>query len=89
MLVGTTGLEEGMACSVCGRVETDLLYYPARMDEEDREWIERIWKIDLDLFVVCEECMSGHCGLTGIPGMDADNWLANKIAEYRGKEKKD
>ena len=82
---GDAGIEEGLPCTVCGNLETDILYSPKDFNSDQEEWFERIWNCDpYSDFSVCEGCMSGHCG--AVPGLDADNWLTRQIINYYKKE---
>lgn len=76
------GIEEGLPCSVCGRVETDILYFPEGMDDRQADWIKTIWGCDpYSDFCICENCMQGHCG--AVPGLNADNWLEARIRDFK------
>jgi hypothetical protein len=86
--------EKGIKCSIC---QTDIQevsdcnwYYVPILDdsEEDNErgkQIEMLFKVDrFANFQICENCMQGYCG--AVPGLDANNWLEEKLVEY-GKKK--
>ena len=74
------GLEE-LECSVCGCSTDDTLYSPSDMSEEQERLIAKIWKVDPHSdFVVCEDCMEGHCG--AVRGLDADNWLEEQYRRF-------
>jgi hypothetical protein len=81
-IAGDMGIEEGLPCSVCGHVETDILYFPVEVDDRQAYWIKSIWVCDPYVdFHICEACMEGHCG--AVPGFNADNWLEDRIKEFK------
>jgi len=48
--------------------------------------ITKMWKVDpYSEFVVCEDCMEGHCG--AVRGLDADNWLEEQYRRYLERQK--
>ena len=80
------GIEEGIPCSVCGRIQKDILYVSQNMNLEQARWIKVIWNCDpYTDFTVCEECMEGHCG-AGNYSLNANTWLEKQIRKYK-KEK--
>jgi len=80
------GIKEGVPCSVCGCLETDILYSPMGISDRQANWIETIWGCDpFADFVVCEGCMEGHCGLSGFPELNADSWLKKRIKEFKAQ----
>ncbi len=81
------GIQEGLPCSVCGRFETDLVYFPVNINERQAKWIETIWGCHpCENFLVCEGCMEGHCG--SVLGLNADNWLEAKIKGFKAANEK-
>jgi hypothetical protein len=81
------GLEEGLPCICCKKLETDILYYPTHLSGEQEQTIEKIWgPVDIDSeFLVCEECMDGHCGTA--PWRTPDDWFVTRLKEYEGTPK--
>ena len=78
---------DSLKCSVCQKAQTDIVYCPVDMTEEQRTTISSIWGVDPDSdFVVCEECMRGHCG--AVPGLNGDNWLEERAAENAARQRK-
>lgn len=70
-------------CSVCHekQVGQDVVYQPRftddEQDEKRAEQIEMLFGVDpFTEFVVCENCMEGHCGT--VPGKTANKWLEKR-----------
>lgn len=84
MSAGDIGME--LPCSVCHRSiqGNNILYVPAEMTDEQWEQIEQIWGIDPAEFVVCENCLEGHCGF--VEDRPPDAWLAKHWAEHEASE---
>jgi hypothetical protein len=78
-----------MICSVCHKrqVGQDIVYIPRFTDNKDDEnradQIEMMFGVDpFNEFIVCENCMEGHCGV--VPGKTANTWLAERVKTNRG-----
>ena len=87
-VVSDMGLTEGLWCTCCRNLETDIIYF--LVDDwtaEQEMWIKRIWNVkDLDSdFHICEDCMDGYCGVN--LGYNADTWLERRIEEYEAKRR--
>ena len=79
------GITDGLSCSICGHPEVGLLYFPQDMSARQATWISRLW-CDPEQVRICEACVDGHGGVTGIRGLDADNWLERRIAVFQARE---
>ncbi len=87
---GEMGIHESPPCSVCRHFKTDTLYFPVGADDSQAKWIKTIWSRDhLVDFLVCEDCMEGHCGLTTFPEKNANSWLEKRIKEFKARRKLD
>ncbi len=74
-------IDEGLPCSVCGRVARYKIYYLVGPTDEQANWIETIWRRDPSGdFVVCTKCAEESYGC---PGVDPDTWLESRILEYQ------
>jgi hypothetical protein len=72
----------GRLCTVCGRdlsprvYEFGIVYFPENATDQQYGQIENLWNVDpFADFLVCEDCMGGHCG--AVRGLTADKWLAD------------
>ena len=79
------GITDELSCSICGHPEVGLLYFPQDMSARQATWISRLW-CDPEQVRICEACVDGHGGVTGIRGLDADNWLERRIAVFQARE---
>lgn len=75
----TAGMQ--ISCSVCGKVQDNLIFTLCGMNEEQANWIEKIWDVDPYAdFLVCKNCIQGYCG--DVPGV-ADKWLKDRVGEFK------
>lgn len=73
-------VENPATCSVCGdSIQVgEVYYYSTHMSDKQVDQIEQIWNVDpFTEFIVCEECLEGHCG--AVWGRTADKWLEDRI----------
>jgi hypothetical protein len=74
-------------CTVCKNTlnspdyKHGIYYTPVDMTDDQFEKIQALWRCDPFVdFLVCEDCMAGHCG--AVTGLTADHWLEEQWAKY-------